>query len=397
MARVAVIVLGKNGEPVGSAMRATLQVSMERALEGDPQLEVVDQDQELAERAGVIPTDRVSEARGLVRAGEELLRRGQAAPALAKLEAARAQLADVLAWTQKQELARAQFLLGAAYAVSGDAKKAQAEFVGLLAWRPDFVADPEIAPLEVLPLWEKAQKKVEKLPGGSVEIKSSPDNAMAYVDGRFVGFTPTVVEALPAATHYITVRAHGRMRSVSAVKVSDKRAAELDVKLERSPQVDRLDDAIEELAAGVGEEQASASVQAAYGELAELLEVQHAVILVAPDGDDDTYEGYVYAVEGGTRLARGAVKLGERDPEEAFAELERELYDQISFEPPPPPESVKPPGKPGKPFYKKWWFWSAVGAVAVTGVALPLYLGRDTTPELSCPGGESCGLVVFSF
>lgn len=398
LARVAVIVLGKDGEPVPSAMRATLQVSMERALEDDARLEVVDQDEALAIRGGVVPTDRVSEARGLVLAGEELLRRGKAAPALAKLQAASAILPEVLAWAQKQELARAQFLLGAAYAVSGDAKKATAEFVALLAWRTDFVADPEIAPAEVLPLWEKAQAKVGKLPGGSVEITSRPDNAMAYVDGRFVGFTPTIVEALPAAVHYVTVRAHGRVRSVTAVRISEKKAAEVDVELDRSPEAARLDAAVSELAGSVGDEQASAEMQAAYGDLAELLEVQHAVILVAPD-KGDTYEAYVYAVEGGTRLATAKVKLGERDPEEAFAELVTELYAQISFEPPPPPESEPELGvrTAKKPFYKKWWFWSAVGAVIVTGVALPLYLGRDTTPELACPPGESCGLVVFDF
>jgi len=396
LARVAVIVLGKDGEPVPTAMRATLQVSMERALEGDARLEIVDQDQELAERAGAVPAERVSEARGLVRAGEELLRRDKYALALAKLEAGNALLAEVLAWAQKQELARAQFLLGAAYAVTGDAKAAIAQFVALLAWRPDFVADPEIAPGEVLPLWEKAEKKAGKLPGGSIEIKSRPDTAMAYVDGRFVGFTPTIVEALPVGVHYVTVRAHGRMRSVSAVKVSDKKAAELEVALDRSPEVQRLDAAIGEVAGGVGGEQASAEEQAAYGELSELLEIQHAVILVAPDAGD-TYEAYVYAVEGGTRLASAEVELGERDPEEAFGELATELYAQISFEPPPPPEEPRPIGPPGKPFYRKWWFWSAVGAVVVTGIALPLYLGRDTTPELSCPPGESCGLVVLSF
>lgn len=397
-ARVAVLVLGQDGEPLPSATRATLQVSMERALESDSRLEIVDQDTELARRSGDVPSDAVSEARGLVIAGEALLRRGQAAPALAKLEAASAQLAKVLAWAQKQELARAQFLLGAAHAISGDAKAAVAEFVALLAWRPDFVADPEIAPKEVLPLWEKAEKKVLKLAGGSIEITSSPEGAMAYVDGRFVGFTPTVVEALPVATHYVTVRMFGRVRSVEAVKVSDKKASELRIKLAVTPGNDRLNDAITEIAGGIGKPQASAAVQAAFGDLAEMLEVDHAMVLVAPDRGD-TYRGYVYAVEGGTRLAMAEMTLGERDPEDAFGELARALYEQISFEPPPPPTPTKKKRRvvAGKPFYKKWWFWSGIGAAVVAGVALPLMLGGDGGPEVGCPVGESCGVVVLSF
>ncbi len=270
-ARVAVIVLGADGEPLPSTMRATLQVSMERALGTDERLEIVDVDAQLAGRAGAAPTDVVSEARGLLSIGEELLRRGQADAALAKLQAASAQLATVLAWAQKQELARAQFLLGAAQAVGGDGKAALASFIALLAWRPDFVADPTIAPTEVLPIWEKAQARVLKLRGGSIEITSSPDGAMAYVDGRFVGFTPTVVEALPAATHYVTIRMHGRVRVVEAVKVSDKKEATMRVRLEATPGIDELDAAIDDLASGIGKASPAGRARAGFRALGELL------------------------------------------------------------------------------------------------------------------------------
>jgi hypothetical protein len=395
-ARVAVIVLGAGGEPLPAATRATLQVSMERALEADRRLEVVDQDIELARRGGAVPAEKVSEARGLRIAGEELLRRGKTAEAIAKLEAASAHLADVLAWASKRELADAQFFLGAARAIAGEDKAALADFVALLAWRPDYVADPSVEPDAVIPLWEKAQAKVAKLPGGSIEIDSRPDGAMAYVDGRFVGFTPTVVEALPAAVHYVTIRMHGRIRSVTAVKVSSKEGAELAVKLAPTPGIDELEQAIHDLSAGVGAAQAPAAAQAGLAELGELIGAQHAVVLVAPERDEP-YVGYVYAVDGGTQLARAEVALGERDPEEAFAELAAALYAQISFEPveePPPPVTVVERSR--KPFYKKWWFWGAVGAAVTAGVAIPLLL-RDDAPELGCPSGDSCGIVVLSF
>lgn len=395
-ARAAVIVLGADGEPLPATMRATLQVSMERALETDRRIQVVDADEELAERSGRIPTDVVSEARGLVSAGEELLRRGQAAAARARLEAAAVQLARVLAWTQKQELAHAQFLLGAAHAVDGDDKAAIAAFVALLAWRPDFIADPTIAPAEVLPVWEKAQAKVGKLPGGSIEISSAPDGAMAYVDGRFVGFTPTVVEGLPAATHYVTVRMHGRVRAVEPVTVSSKKPASLRVSLEATPGADLLDAAIDGIAPAVGQARARGPARAAFGDLGELLAVQHAVVLLAPDGDGP-YRAHVHDVDGGTRLASAEVELGERDPEEAFAELVAALYGQISFEviEPPPPQPPRVVRR-STPFYKRWWFWTAVGATVVAGVAIPLLL-QDEPPALSCPAGDSCGVVILRF
>jgi hypothetical protein len=344
-----------------------------------------------------VPTDKVSEARGLRIAGEELLRRGKTAEAIARLEAASAHLAEVLAWASKRELADAQFFLGAARAVAGDDKAAIADFVALLAWRPDYVADPSIEPDAVIPLWEKAQKKVEKLPGGSIEIDSRPDGAMAYVDGRFVGFTPTVVEALPAAVHYVTIRMHGRIRSVTAVKVSSKEAAELAVKLAPTPGINDLEQAIHDLSGGVGQVEAPAAAQAGLGALGELVGAQHAVVLVAPQGDKP-YVGYVHAVDGGAQLARAEVALGERDPEEAFAELAAALYEQISFEPveAPPPPVTEVTRSTRKPFYKTWWFWGAVGAAVTAGVAIPLLL-RDDAPELGCPPGDSCGIVVLSF
>jgi hypothetical protein len=396
-ARVAVIVLGQDGEPLPAATRATLQVTMERALQGDERLEIVDQDTELAKHAGQVPLEAISEARGLARAGEELLRRGQSEPARIKLEQASRHLAEVLAWTSKQELAQAQFLLGAALAVDGEKKDALAAFVSLLAWRPEFVADPEIWPEKVLPLWEKAQEKAAKLDGGSIEISSSPEGAMAYVDGRFVGFTPTIVEGLPAATHYVTVRMYGRVRSVAAVKVSDRRPSELKVSLDPTPGVDRLREAIDAIAGGVGAAQANAEIQAAFGDLSELLMVDHAAVLVAPDGAGP-YRGYVYAVEGGTLLAKAELELGERDPEDAFGELAAALYQQISFEPKeaPPPKKPRRTGAK-KPFYTRWWFWSAVGAVVVTSIAVPLLLRDDGAPELGCPPGDSCGTVIFRF
>jgi len=38
------------------------------------------------------------------------------------------------------------------------------------------------------------------------------------------------------------------------------------------------------------------------------------------------------------------------------------------------------------PIYTKWWFWTAIGGVVVTGVILTLLLNRDP----SCPSGWQC-------
>lgn len=397
LAKVAVVVLPDGDKPLSAARLETVQVSMERALAGDARLDVIEQDEALADHAGLVPHDRVAEARALVAAGEELLRRGQAQAALLKLEGAATQLAGVLAWAQKQELARAEFLRGAAYAVLGHRHEAVEHFVALLAWRADFAADPTIAPHKVIPLWEKAQSRARRLPGGSVEIASSPAGAMAYVDGRFVGFTPTTVEALAVGTHYLTVREHGYQKVVQAVAISAKQPAHVSIELRSSPKVDELRDSIASLQHGAGAAQASAEMQASLADIGDLLGVDQIVVLVAPTGGDKPYRAYVYRAVGGDRLGEAEAVVGERDLEDALTALSSRLYAHVSFAPRRPPPPPPPPRRPHrKHFWQKWWFWSGVGAVVASGVAGAILIHeRDSGPR--CPAGDSCGFVVFSF
>jgi tetratricopeptide (TPR) repeat protein len=396
LAKVAVVVLPDGDKPLSAARLETVQVSMERALAGDARLDVVEQDEALADRAGLVPHDRVAEARALVASGEELLRRGQAQAALLKLEGAATQLAGVLAWAQKQELARAEFLRGAAYAVMGKRHEAIEEFVSLLAWRADFAADPTIAPHTVIPLWEKAQSRARRLPGGSVEIASNPAGAMAYVDGRFVGFTPTTVEALAVGTHYLTVREHGYVKVVQPVAISAKHPAHVSIALGPSPKEADLAAAIASLQHGVGAAQAPAEMQASFADIGDLLGVDQIVVLVAPTGGDKPYRAFVYRAVGGDRLGQAEALVGERDLEEALTALSGRLYAGVSFAPrraPPPPRRHRPSRKH---FWQRWWFWSGVGAVVASGVAGAILIHEhDRGPR--CPAGDSCGFVVFSF
>ncbi|MCE9573775.1 MAG: PEGA domain-containing protein [Deltaproteobacteria bacterium] len=366
-AKVAVVVVSADDDKLAPARQATIQVSMERAVARDARLEVVDQDEALAASAGLVPKDAVAEA-----------------------------LAGVLAWAQKQELAQAQFLRGAAHAVLGDDKAAIEEFVSLLAWRPDFAADPTIAPAVVIPLWEKAQARARQLPGGSIDVTSAPSGGMAYIDGRFVGFTPTTIEALPVGTHYLTVRKYGHQKVVRAVRVSDKRPATAEAELAPSPRADELQQAIATLRAGLGAAQAPAEMQGALGDLSELLGVDQVAVLVAPRTGDRPYRAYVYNALGGQRLAQAELRPDQGDLEDALATLATSLYKQVSFDPPPPPP---PPriARHGRPFWRRGWFWASVGTALAVGVLVPLAIHERGPAEPRCPGADSCGAVILRF
>lgn len=396
-AAVTVVITAADGVKLGAARRTTLAVNLERALRRDKRLLVIDQDDRLAARSGGVPTDAVNEGRAMLSTGEEMLRRGQAKAAVLKLQGASAQLATVLAWTQKQDLARAQLYLGTAQAVAGDSKAAVATFVALLAWRPDSLPDPDIEPATVLPLWEKAQLQAAKLPRAALDIATSPAGALAYVDGKMVGFTPTTVDDLAEGVHYVTLRRTGSVRRVDPIKVSAKLRAELSAVLEPSSGAPELAEAIALLEDGLGEPIAKASAQAGLAQLGELLSVEQAVVLDVQPGDG-AYRAYVYAVDGGARLAVTDFVVGDRDPEEAFAEAGKALYRQVAKAKVKPKPTRRRSGKRGPSIFTRWWFWTGVGAIAATAIAVPVVLElTDGPPPLTCPVGESCGGVVFRF
>jgi hypothetical protein len=395
---VAVVVTAADGVTFPTASRATVQVSTERALKRDSRLIVVDKDDRLAARARRVPSDVVNEARALLSSGDALLRRGQAKAALLKLEGASVQLARVLAWTQKQELARAQFLLGAAQAISGDRKAAVSTFVSLLAWRPDAVADADLEPGVILPLWEKAQARARKLPGGSVDIDTTPEGALAYVDGRLVGFTPTVVEGLAAGVHYVTVRREGHERRVEAVRVSGKKPARLVVELEPSRRGEELAAAEAALVVGLGAAVAPADAQPGFARIGELLDVEH-VVVVSAEAGDGRYRVFVYDTGGG-RLASTSLTVGARRLEDAFADVVDPLYRQVATAKAKAravARPKKPRGPRGPAFMRNKWFWVTLGGIAVAGVATGLVLSMDRSEPLTCPAGSSCGEVIFRF
>lgn len=389
--RVGVFVTGAD-RPVSPSRQATLLLTLERALEANPRLTVVDKDRILAERAGVIPADVVSEARGLLESGEALLRRQRPKLALVRLQAAVRQLEASLAWVKKQQLARAQFLVGVAHAVLGHDDRARARFVELQIWRPDYTVDTSLQPSLVLPLWESARAQVAELPGGSLEILSRPGRALAYVDGRFVGFTPTTVEGLTEGAHYVTLRKIGYRRAVVRSVVSGKVEERVRADLARSKGADDVSELVASANRRLGESRAPPSVAG----LVDIFAIRHALFLRAPERGETRYELFVYDTRTRKLVARASARTtDERGVEEVFPELARAAYGQISFAPPAPREKARKPARRAGPFYTRWWFWTGLG-LAAAGAAVPFLL-PDSDPSPSCPTGSVCGEIVLTF
>ncbi len=388
------MVTAPGAEALSPSRHATLLLTMEKALRHDRRLQVIDKDRHLADAAGLVPNDVISEAHGLLVSGEALLRQHKPKLALARLQAAERQLERGLEWIKKRELARAQFLVGVAHAMLGQKKPALAEFERLQTWRPGFVADLSLEPRTVMPLWNQAKKKVTSSPGGSIRITSSPDGALAYVDGHFVGFTPTSAEKLVAGDHYVTYRKLGYRRTVEVVNVSTKVERTVDTKLEETPGAGALEALAQRAAAALGDSRGPSSLD----ELAEKIHATHIFFVRVPHSGDEhgIYEAFLYAADGSRLLARARAPAGgNKGVNQLFADLTRAIYAQVELTPKPPPPKPKPVTKHGHPLYARWWFWTGLSVLAA-GAALP-FLWPEKSQGPTCPPGDVCGAVILDF
>ena len=387
--RVTVAVFAVAEARISPRQRTSVIASVGQALRQDRRLVVIDIDRELAAQARQIPAERISEARGLLNSGAAMLRKGRAKDALLRLETAASHLEKSLSFVSKDELARAQFLVGAAYAVTGKKAAARATFTKLQVWRPQFVADTSLAPAQVLPIWEVAKAEISKLAGGSIELATKPGGAMTYVDGNLVGITPTAVEGLAVGRHYVTFKLAGYQRTVRELEVSASQQNQLDLELDPSTGQGDLEVLVTAIKPTLGAPRAVPELTSVGGRIG----ADQLLFITMPTQASAHYQAFLYDSKSRRRLA-AASKPAAADLDEVLAALVSSIYADLIIFPRPEPR----PRKPGtnKPFYGRWWFWTGVAALA-TAAAVPLIMSWDRDQGASCPPGHTCGGVILEF
>lgn len=383
---------------------ATLMRGMERALKQNRRLAVKDKDLLLAEFAGEVPSEDVGEARALYAAGRELLDKERAREAIDKLVAAEAAFEKVLAFARKNELADTQFLLGVAYAAASEKRKARAAFQRLQVWRAGYAFDAERYP-QIVPLWEDARKDIARGGRGSLEIMSEPEGALAFVDGKYVGVTPTAADGLPEGDHYVTLKLEGYQRRVVKARV-DARYQELVTEtLPRSEKYLLVEQSLTRARASLGAERADVAML----DLRTFLFIDQAVFLkVTPKGNVLRVDAYLYDLRSKRRLSQVlAASVDSRDVDaanDALSDVATSLYTGVRYDGRDPEaerlarERKKPRKKGPTPIYARWWFWTAIG-VGVAAVATPILFYDDLVgpPPPSCPDGHTCVEVLINY
>jgi hypothetical protein len=264
--------------------------------------------------------------------------------------------------------------LGVAQAAAGMKQKALTTFVDLLTWRPSLHYDVGQFNVTYLPLFEKAQGIVKKKKRGSLELTSSPAGANAFIDGRFMGLTPTVVFGMTVGRHYATYKKTGYIKAAQKVIVSPQEQKQYSIELEQSSKYLLLQQSISRAQASLGQKKAPEAMM----DLRSFLFIDQVIFAKLTPIDAKVIEIrlFLYDLRSQLLLNHLTYRLQASKLEEAQV-LAEKLYHNVRTDgmlvaPSPPPRPPPPPPAPSPtPFYKTWWFWTALGAGVAAAIVVP--------------------------
>jgi hypothetical protein len=360
---------------------ARVTAALNRALAANPRLDVKDSDKLLVEYAGEIPNEAITEANTALAEGIEMLGRKQASEALARLEKAVSVYEEVLPYIKKETLARAMMALAVAQADSRQPRKALVTFTQLLVWRPRITYDTGSFNPAHLALFEKVRTATQKLKKGSIELVTTPSGARAYIDGRYVGVTPTIAFGFTVGQHYATYKRTEYIKASQRVQVSPTTQNTYTLALKRSEKFLLLKQSIDSARKVLGQASATSDMVS----LSTFLYIDQAVFAsmgyVAPG--KVSLQAYLYDLRSKLRLNTASATVNTRNLAAEIAPVARTLYFNVrydgSLEAPPEPPPPPPPKR--SRFYATWWFWTAIG-VSVAAIVLPVVLTRRSP---ACP------------
>lgn len=330
----------------------------------DLQLNVSDWNRLLLSFSARIPSAALERATTAQSEGLALLQQRDYRAAQISLQHAASLLEQHLAHAPKRQLAEIQLALALVAARLGQHDRADQLLRALLTWRPHLDGGAQLPlPRDLRQRLRHIRQQLARSATFPLEVISSPAGARVYVDGSFVGETPTRI-ALHPGRHYVAVKRRGFLKQLVAAQVAERDDNRLRVTLTRLDQYLLVDRALEQARIAVGKPQLPTRVT----DLRSVLFIDQAVF-VRPQlrGNTTRLRADLYDLHSGRQLASASAILdgtpqGDRN---AYAALAAALYAQAGV-------ARTPKGhfrSTTKPFYRRWWFWAATAAV-VGGAAL---------------------------
>ncbi|MBI5478585.1 MAG: PEGA domain-containing protein [Deltaproteobacteria bacterium] len=365
---VTAFLLPHAGVPEGQAEQ--LMLSLERGLKKNSRLAVKDSSKLLADYAGEIPSELISTARKLLAEGTQAMLELDTPNAVKKLGQAVEALEQVLPFIQKNELAEAMMSLAVAHLAAGDRKQGKAALQRLLTWRETLAYDTEKYPPKYLEAFEEAKKEVKRRPRGSIEVRSEPEGAQAYVNGKFVGVTPATAEGLVVGDHYVTLKKEGFQKLLLRVHVSPKKQESVQGELKRSEKYKLVQDALERAKGGVEKEVADPGMV----DLKAFLFVDQVVFVRLSSAAGRIHvDAFLFDLRSKRRLSVVRRDLEPQLLDAAGPGIADNLYLHVPYDGAlvAPPDEKPPEHRKRRPFYFTWWFWTAIG-VTTLSIIIPV-------------------------
>ena len=301
-------------------------------------------------------------------------------------------------------LGSALLYLGASQVFAGNTRQGRRTFERLHRQMPHIKPDPNEFPPEVVEQYDRSAPRGN---GGAIHIMSDPTGAIAYVDFVPRGLTPLTVTDLPPGEHTVRLTRPGATPYIEQVDVgrgqSEVQAFLVDAE---------GNEGMAEMVAGITGhelEEGDGSIQRV-GELLRLDKIGVIRVSYGDSREQVKLEMVIFDVSSGRRVLRGEVQapraLGELEPvvKRAVQQgVQNVLNPRVGVD---DEQIIGSDGQvidsggtaadqdEGKPLWKEWWLWTAVGAVLVVGaVVTAVALTRDDSNLGASPNGQ----VVIEF
>lgn len=257
----------------------------------------------------------------------------------------------------------------------------------LLRLRPDFDLEPGAPPSMTQAL--AAARAQRDAPTGRLRVGARPVSAAVFVDGRFVGASPTLIDGLAAGPHLVVLDADGYRRAHRVVDVAPGEGVALDLEL----AVARKGPLLSEIGAGLLDQVDADQVGPPLRDVRSLFLADQAVLLSERAG---RWEAHLYDLKAGRRVRR-AVLPPDPAPAQAAAQAVWSLYRGLDPRRPglAAPEVEPAPLGGGAPYYRTWWFWTGVAVGVAAAITVPVVLLAEEPDGLDRRSGE--GAVVLRF
>ncbi len=202
--------------PMPGISNGRARESIIQAFRASGRVAVVDQaavDRFLGGKESAQARKGTAEASALLAKGQEVYKELKVKEAIDLFVKAKLEFRDKLNEENAFDGLRAsQFYLSMAYLAIGDVGRAHTELREVIILDPDRDTrklSPKLYSPKVRAMYDEVRKEIKKKEKGNLDIRSDVEGAIAYVDGKSVGTTPTQAKDLPVGEHFIRLVAEG--------------------------------------------------------------------------------------------------------------------------------------------------------------------------------------------